>query len=60
MAGSSSELLPNGSNAADGPPDSSSMAQDLPYITSLDMEVKEGGKNFSTGMSCSSLFLFLC
>ncbi|KAA1073985.1 hypothetical protein PGTUg99_028716 [Puccinia graminis f. sp. tritici] len=49
MAAPSFELSPNGSNAADAPPDSNSTGQDLQFITSLDMEVKEGGKNFSTG-----------
>ncbi|OAV90001.1 hypothetical protein PTTG_07447 [Puccinia triticina 1-1 BBBD Race 1] len=49
MAASSSELPLNGSNAANAPPDASSSAHDVQFITSLNMEVKEGGKNFSTG-----------
>jgi hypothetical protein len=58
MAAPSFELSPNGSNAADAPPDSNSTGQDLQFITSLDMEVKEGGKNFSTGTSHCSLCFF--
>ncbi|OAV89994.1 hypothetical protein PTTG_07453 [Puccinia triticina 1-1 BBBD Race 1] len=49
MAAPSFELPLNGSNAANAPPETSSRGQDLQFITSLDMEVKEGGKNFSTG-----------
>jgi len=47
MAAPSVDLSHSGSQA--GNPSCGSTGQDLQFITSLDMEVKEGGKNFSTG-----------
>lgn len=47
MAAPSVDLSHSGSHA--GNPSCGSTGQDLQFITSLDMEVKEGGKNFSTG-----------
>ncbi|KNZ48830.1 hypothetical protein VP01_538g8 [Puccinia sorghi] len=47
MAAPSFDLSHSRSHA--GNPSCGSTGQDLQFITSLDMEVKEGGKNFSTG-----------
>ncbi|KAI7935028.1 hypothetical protein MJO29_016291 [Puccinia striiformis f. sp. tritici] len=49
MAAPSFELSQNGSNAGEATPEDNATGQNLQFITSLDMEVKEGGKNFSTG-----------